>query len=110
MTPSQVLLREFSTQYLDDEMPRFTPDFVETVLPRWAKASALRLSGQVDDAHKLIELLDDLRQNRGHPLLADLEDATSIDWLEEWPVFSRLMELLLDSLRRLPAGENAAIP
>jgi hypothetical protein len=109
VTPSQALIHEFSTQYLVDEMPRFTPEFLETVLPRWAKASALRLSGQVDNIDNLIRLADDLRQNRGHPMLPDLEHATSIDWIEEWPVFTRLMELLVNYLHRLAVGESVSL-
>jgi hypothetical protein len=109
VTPSQALLHEFSTQYLVDEMPRFTPEFLETVLPRWAKASALRLSGQVNDIDNLIHLADDLRKNPGHPMLPDLENATSIDWTEEWPAFTRLMELLIKSLRRLAVGETVSL-
>lgn len=109
MTPKQAVLHEFSTQYLVDEMPRFTPEFLETVLPRWAKASALRLSGQVDDIGDLIQLADDLRQNPKHPMLPDLEHATSIDWTDEWSVFSRLMDLLIGSLRRLADGESVSL-
>jgi len=109
VSPKEALLQEFSTHYLVDEMPRFSREFSENVLPRWAKATALRLSGQVRDIGNLIRLMDELGNNPIHPTLAELEDVTSIDWTDEWPTFTRLLEMIVESLRKIAAGDRVSL-
>lgn len=108
MTPEQALIREFDTQYLPDEMPPFSQQFVNEVLPRWADASAQRIAhatgGNIDGA---CELLSSLRADRRHPFIQRLNDASGMEWDvedDEWNVFAALLGYIADGLRAIRSG------
>jgi len=61
MTAEEAALeREFGTQYLADEMPAFTDEFL---LRRWARSSAYSLA--LSDPDAMLRLLERLRATPG---------------------------------------------
>jgi len=103
MTPEEALRREFGTHYLADEMPAFTPDFVEGILPRWARASATRLGGDPD---AMLRLLNMLRATPNDPLVETLSDSSGVDWHEEWATFVAILTYIAASIEAINRNDE----
>lgn len=108
MTPEETALRrEFATQYLADEMPDFTDEFVQGVLPRWARASAASLA--IGDSVAMLKLLERLRANPNDPFVTVLSNASGIEWDEVWDVFSSLVTQMAAGIEVLRKGESLSL-
>lgn len=104
MTPEELALRrEFGTQYLADEMPDFTEEFVNGVLPRWARSSAATLAAGNTEA--MLRLLRRLRANPNDPFVEVLSNASGLEWNEAWEVFSNLLDHMASGVEALHKQE-----
>ena len=109
MIPEDALVEEFGTQYLVDELPRLTPEFVNSVFPRWAKLSALRLA-RAADIDATLQLLHALRSDRKHVVIGRLSEASGLEWEEDyWEVFSRLMTMIAETLQTIREGKPVSL-
>jgi hypothetical protein len=100
----EMVEKEFETQYLADELPRFE-DWNDIFIEENAKNSALRLRGKInkEEALALAKLLRSAHQNQEHILIDKICESTWIDWLETSENWSLLQSLLLRIADKLEA-------
>jgi hypothetical protein len=97
--PEKAIKHIFSTQYLTDELgPSWTKD-----IPEMATVSAQKLYSYVgkDQSEKLRNLLQEMHNNYGHPLVLDAELSAWVDWEDEpeqWADFQRLLDEIMKNI------------
>jgi hypothetical protein len=101
----QLVRREFSCQYMSDELPAWDESFLEEELPEMAKRSAVRLKHELkgENPQELIELLETASQDPNHSMIQMICDATLIDWPEEpedWSVLQKLLNQIARNLKQ----------
>jgi len=105
----QLVRREFSCQYMSDELPPWDESFMEKELPEMARRSAVRLKHELkgENLQELIELLETASQDPNHSMVQMICDATLIDWPEQpddWSVLQKILNQIAMNLKQLSAA------
>jgi hypothetical protein len=106
-TVEDAVTREFVAHYNSDASEEFDRQSVD----QWAEESAHRLLRTTGQPADVARVLDDMRQNRAHPLLASLEAASLTSWTgeeESWLLFRELTALIIVSLPEIIADSARA--
>jgi hypothetical protein len=101
-SPDELLLDEFGSYYLADELDDWTDaEFVQQI-PEKAAESAKRLlwAGGRGAAAQIISTLQAIAGDRQHSLHEHISEHTLIDWRDEeaWPVFQKLAAAIAQEL------------
>lgn len=106
MTTEDLLLREFRTHYLADELPA---SLLPTI-PAMARASAIRLRQQLDGrpVAPMVRLLREMSADLTHRQVRAVEDETSIPWTEDPGDWEELRLLLAGIANALDDGGSTA--
>ena len=109
MDVAHLLLDELGCHYLGDELPPLDGTFVREHLTRMARQSALRLAraAGVAGGARLLALLRELRDDRGHPLYKQIANQTLVGWSDEdasFAVFQALLDQIAAELAGLTPG------
>lgn len=103
-TPQDVLLNEFGTHYLADELDHFIHDALE----EHADHSVTRIVRfHSDRAAEVADLLQEMAADPAHPLFETIGKETLYDWngdQDSWAKFQRLARRMSDGIAKAISG------
>lgn len=101
----EIVINEFASQYLPDEIPLEWDDFaLNQLIPEMAYKSSNRLKKHVgeENIQKLISLLEEVKSDPESSLTERICGTNMIDWREDikdWQAFEKLISLMVQDLK-----------
>ena len=107
LDPRKALEQEFVCYWNGDELPAVQSEAFLSSLPQraWASAHRLRRAVGEDRVGELLDVLRSLKEEPGGVLMSVIAGRSQISWQDDpqdWAVFQRVVDQLIDFLRRGP--------